>query len=187
MMSRFLSKQSSFLSDLVRHGRSDLAMRSLSWRLGPMLLAVAVCSMAAGVVRADPIFDTRRIIGHNGTECIGSAAGDCQKFQTRWTRVVKGASRQVAVRCPAAYPYVQGWDAKHHEHIEIVLLPLPFPDETTLADGRLRAVTVAAINKSDAAGSFRIYLGCSAKPFRGNGFKIASRASPSKPLRRSQP
>ena len=44
-----------------------------------------------------------------------------------------------------------------------------------------QSLTVVALNKADAAGSFRIYLGCSTRPFAGGGFMKSARAVPSKP------
>ena len=133
----------------------------------------------AGPASADSIYDTQRIIGHRGSECIGTARNDCYLVRTAWTRLPVGGSQHVYVQCPARFPNVAGWDARHHEHIDLVLMPPPANGTAVAADGSLHGILVAASNKAHESGAFRIYVGCSRKPFASDQFRTASHATPS--------
>jgi hypothetical protein len=148
--------------------------------LAPLALPAILC-MAVLPAAAHPTFDTERIFQYQRQECMGAAKHPCSTVHSRLTRVGAGEAAQITLSCPRAYPYVVGWDAKRHEHLELTAVSALAAAPST--SGKLRSLTVIAQNKADAAGSFRFYLGCSAKSFTGaGGFMQKVHASPSKPL-----
>lgn len=148
--------------------------------LAQLALPVACWAMLLPAA-AHSVYDTERIFQYQRQECMGAAGHPCSTVHSRLTRVGARATEQITLTCPRAYPYVVGWDAKRHEHLELTAVPaaamaLPSSEE-------LRSLTVVAQNRANAAGSFRFYLGCATKPFAGaGGFMQKMHASPSRPI-----
>jgi hypothetical protein len=148
--------------------------------LARLVLPVILCAPILPA-SAHPVFDTERIFQYQRQECAGAAGHPCSMVHSRLTRVGARETRQITLTCPRAYPYVVGWDAKRHEHLELTAVPAAMAAPST--SGKLRSLTVVAQNRANAAGSFRFYLGCSTKPFTGaGGFMQKVHASPSKPV-----
>lgn len=144
------------------------------------LVAALPWLLPAGPAAAHPLYDTERVIPYQQMECVGTPAGACYRVHSRLTRVGVDRAERLTLACPQAYPYVIGWDAKRHEHLELTVVPPSLSSVRPSTSGRLHSLTVVAVNKADAAGSFRLYVGCSKRPFAGAGFMRAAQAFPSK-------
>jgi hypothetical protein len=129
---------------------------------------------------AHPVFDNGRIIQYQRQECLGASGHPCGTVHSRFTRLGAGEARKVTLTCPGTHPHAVGWDAKRHEHLELAAVPQP-ATVTPSESGRLRSLTVLVRNHGNMAGSFRLYVGCSTKPFAGTGgFMSQAHASPSR-------
>ena len=144
------------------------------------LVAALSWLLPAAPAAAHPLYDTERIIPYQQMECVGTAAGACYRIHSRLTRVGVDRTERLTLSCPKAYPYVIGWDAKRHEHLELTVALPSLPSVRPSTSGKLHSLTVLAANKADAAGSFRLYVGCAKRPFAGAGFMRAAQASPSR-------
>ena len=91
-----------------------------------------------------------------------------------WNRssIKTGAAQQIDGRCPDNRPFLVGWDATHHEHIGI-----------RLEEQRAKALTVVAINRADAPGRVRLYLGCATSKVVQTAQLQSLDAMPSKALK----
>jgi hypothetical protein len=147
--------------------------------LARLVLSAVLCAPALPAA-AHPVFDHERIIPYQRQECLGADQRPCRTVHTRYTRVGAHQAQEVTLACPSGYPYVTGWDAKRHEHLELTVAPQP-PAVASSTSGRLRSLTVLVRNHAKVAGSFRLYVGCSTRPFAGTGgFMRQASASPSR-------
>lgn len=144
------------------------------------LVATLPWLLPAGPAMAHPLYDTERIIPYQQMECVGTAASACYRIHSRLTRVGVGQVERLTLTCPRTYPYVIGWDAKRHEHLELTVALPAWPSVRPSTSGKLHSLTVLAANKADAAGSVRLYVGYAKRPFAGAGFMRAAQALPSK-------
>jgi hypothetical protein len=161
-----------------REGRLDM----VTGRPAACLVLAAALSAPALAWAAQPLYDTDRIIQYQRQECTAAAGRPCQTIHSRLTRVGVHEVRRMTLSCPSSHPYVVGWDAKRHEHLEVTVAP-PATAVTPASSGKIRRLTVIAQNKAEMAGSFRLYVGCSTKPFDGTGgFMRQAQASPSLPI-----
>lgn len=170
---------SSWKPDLLKPYHGMLTGRTVAG-----LALTLVLSAPAWPASAHPLYDTDRIIQPQRQECVGAAGRPCTIIHSRLTRVGRNKAERMTLACPSAYPWVVGWDAKRHEHLEVTALPPP-PDEITPStSGKLHELSVIVLNKADAAGSVRFYVGCSTRPFDGKGgFMRQAQAFPSKLIR----
>ncbi|WP_159710867.1 hypothetical protein [Geminicoccus flavidas] len=152
-----------------------LTRRSFARLVLPAILCAPTLSTSA-----HPVFDSGRIIQYQRQECLGAAGHQCGTVHSRFTRVGAGEVREVTLTCPSVYPHAVGWDAKRHEHLELTVAPQPAAAVPS-ASGELRSLTVLVRNHGNMAGSFRLYVGCSTRPFAGTGgFMSQAHASPSR-------
>jgi hypothetical protein len=128
---------------------------------------------------AQSIHDTTRIVGYTQNECIGQKPRDCITVSSQGTTIDVEATAKIVVSCPAQYPYVVGWDARHHEHISIAALPHR-PSSSTDAGRLPQRLEFAARNNAEAPGFVRVFAGCSTKPFAGAPISSGQSAVPSK-------
>lgn len=178
---------------LMAIGRRKFALSiHLGWfesccRYRPPFTASAVLTLALAMALVAPasarrIYDVTRIVAHTQNECVGQKSQDCitVSSQRRWIAV--DSSVKIRISCSSAYPYVVGWDARHHEHISIVALSVrpSIKSGLVLPDLPPQRIVVAAQNNAHARGFARIFVGCSKKPFAGTPFMTHRKAIPSK-------
>ena len=109
--------------------------------------ALALLSLSVGPTQATSLYDTTHVVPQQGNACLGEKG--CTVIALESKRIKAGAAQQIVGRCPDNRPFLVNWDAAHHEHIGI-----------RLEEQRAKALTVVAINRADAPGRVRLYLGC---------------------------
>lgn len=134
--------------------------------------ALALLSLSAGPTQAHPLYDTTHVVQQQGNACLGQKG--CKIIALESTSIKTGAARQIDGRCPDNRPFLVGWDATHHEHIGI-----------RLEEQRAKALTVVAINRADAPGRVRLYLGCATNKVAQTAQLQSLDAMPSKALKRA--
>ena len=127
--------------------------------LGVTVAAVAVASLATAT---DPrprrgqdgqgLYETSRILEYQGNEC--ARVPGCVTVQAPPAVVGPDQVKALAVQCPDTHPVAWHWDTEQHEHMLVRLA------------GRTRqGLTFSIRNVADAAGTTRIFVGCSTAPF----------------------
>jgi hypothetical protein len=139
-------------------------------RLGVAGAVLAAMTLVAPAVQAHPIYDTTRVLDHQGNACLGER--DCRQIASKSTAIKAGQSAGISMRCPTAHPYLQGWDARRDEHISI-----------SMAERRAVRLTLVATNHADTPGWTTIIIGCSSTPHHPTAFLQSVNAVPSKMLR----
>jgi hypothetical protein len=99
-------------------------------------------------------YRTGTLVPSTSIECVGAPA--CVSTTFPAVTVQPGRRHSTRVACPASHPYLWGWDAAQHEHIQVELLAV---------DGG--TATIEGANKADVPGRFIVSLGCSTEPFTG--------------------
>jgi hypothetical protein len=141
------------------------------------VLALAMALPAAASART--IYDTTRIIGYTQNECIGQKPWHCITVASQRTWVDVDSTANIVVSCLKEYPYIVGWDARHHEHISLAALSRR-PSSGAGADRLPQRLNIAALNNAGAPGFVRIFAGCSKKPYAGTPILSGRSAIPSK-------
>jgi hypothetical protein len=128
--------------------------------LGVTLAAIALASVATA---ADPrprrgfqadqgLYETSRLLEYQGNEC--ARVPGCVTVQAPPALVRADQVKVVAVQCPDTHPVAWHWDTEQHEHMLVRLV------------GRTRqGLSFSIRNVADAAGTARIFVGCSTAPF----------------------
>jgi hypothetical protein len=141
--------------------------------------AIFTLAFAAPAAAQRTVYDTTRIIPHLQNECVGQRRGNCITVRSRDTRVAGNSFARIKVTCPRTYPYIVGWDARHHEHISLHVFT-PDPDADFGSPPVAQPLRISALNHAGAPGFARVFAGCSKKPFRGSLFILSSHSIPSK-------
>jgi hypothetical protein len=125
-----------------------------------LLLFAAVKANA----QSDTLYETSRILEHNGLECSGAPA--CKSVEAGRHRISAGATRTITVQCPPALPYLVAWDSEQNETISAVVRSrpkLPASREHAPSDPDSRLV-IAAANDGSSPGHITLFLGCATTP-----------------------
>ena len=130
-----------------------------------LLVALGLALAAGQPADATEIYDTTRILEHEGNECAGAPKGQCAPTPPRRYTIPGGQTKGIELACPESRPHVVGWDADHHEHISLELVP-PAAEAASAAtaDHRPGGLTLVVTNHADVPGSASVVLGCSARP-----------------------
>jgi hypothetical protein len=120
---------------------------------------------------AQGIYDTTRIVAFSDSECVGAKGRACTTVRSPKTWIEADTSAAIETFCPAEQPYVVGWDARHHEHISLIVVAAGAGP-----NGLPQRVKVGARNNADVRGMALIAVGCSRRPFAGGPF-MSSRSS----------
>lgn len=146
---------------------SDLLAFGRGLGLGLPLLVLPVL---VGPAQAHGLFDTTNVLADDGNACLGER--DCRRVAAKPVRIRAGATERITLRCPADWPYLQGWGARRHEHIGLELF-------SRRADG----LTVAAVNHADSAGRATLIAGCSKQRHHPTAVLESIHPVPSKALK----
>ena len=141
--------------------------------------ALAVLSLTLGLgshaSAQRAFYDTARIIPFSGTECVGAKGRPCTTVRSTRTWIEVDTPAAIELSCPRRQPYVVGWDARHHEHISLIVISAgPGPN------GIPQRVRLGARNNANARGMALVALGCSSRPFAGGAFMTSRSSVPSK-------
>jgi hypothetical protein len=157
----------------MRSGTSGLLAAGRGLGL-PLLVLLPLLAGPAqphdGPAQAHRLFDTTNVLAEEGNACLGEP--DCKQVAADPVRIEVDETKNIALRCPAGWPNLQGWDVRRHEHIGLDLL-------SRSANG----LTVAALNHADAPGKATLIAGCSKRPHHPTAVLVAVHPVPSKALK----
>jgi hypothetical protein len=155
---------------LQRRGATSVSARArtFAWiaRIGAGVGLVV--SFGAGTASAG-LWDTARILEHNGNECAGQI-NDCRSVVSGPVEIAGNGEDSIKVKCPARFPYLVGWDTEQNEFLHARRVSSD-PDQVTpkqTAD----SLTVAVTSKVDTVGTIQVYVGCARR--RANGTSLMS-------------
>ena len=157
----------------MRSGTSGLLAASRGLGLSLLVLLPLLAGPAQahpGPVQAHRLFDTTNVLAEEGNACLGER--DCKRVAADPVWIKVDEIKNITLRCPAGWPYLQGWDVRRHEHIGLDLLSRSAND-----------LTVAALNHADAPGKATLIAGCSMQPHHPTAVLESVHPVPSKALK----
>jgi hypothetical protein len=144
-----------------RQSCASLALLGLIWSLG-------------SPASAQHIYDTTRVVPFSDSECVGAKGRPCATVRSPKTWIESDTSAAIELFCPPGQPYVMGWDARHHEHISLIVIAAGAGP-----NGLPQRVKVGARNNADVRGMALVAVGCSKRPFEGGPFMTSRSSVPS--------
>lgn len=148
---------------------STFAQRAKTIATAVLLLAPGGCGHSPPSSQA--LYDTNRVLGSGVNVC--RSIEPCRAVAQPTLNVAAGERVTTSVQCPATDPNLLGWDATHHEHISLHVLP------GTQSASALRLIVA---NHADVPGSATVVLACTTARMRETSVLEMGASVPTGPL-----